>query len=46
MGEACDIYLGEQKYIQGFGRKPVGKRPLGRLRHRWENNISIGLQKL
>ena len=24
--------------------KPEGKRPLGRTRHRWENNIKIDLQ--
>jgi hypothetical protein len=23
--------------------KPEGKRPLGRLRHRWENNIKMDL---
>jgi hypothetical protein len=27
-------------------RKPEGKRPLGRPRHRWENNIKMDLQKL
>jgi len=27
-------------------RKPKGKRPLGRPRHRWEDNIKIGLQKM
>jgi hypothetical protein len=26
-------------------RKPKGNRPLGRPRHRWEDNIKIGLQK-
>ena len=26
--------------------KPGGKRPLGRPRHRWEDNIKIGLQEL
>ena len=25
--------------------KPEGKRPLGRLRHRWEDNIKMDLQK-
>jgi hypothetical protein len=25
-------------------RKPDGKRPLGRPRHRWEDNIKIDLQ--
>jgi hypothetical protein len=26
--------------------KPEGKKPLGRLRHRWENNIKMDLQKV
>ena len=27
-------------------RKPEGKRPLGRPRRRWEDNIKMGLQKV
>jgi hypothetical protein len=27
-------------------RKPKGKRPLGRSRRRWENNIKIGLREI
>ena len=26
--------------------KPQGKRPLGRTRHRWEDNIKINLQEM
>jgi hypothetical protein len=26
--------------------KPEGKRPLGRPRHRWEDNIKMGLQEM
>jgi hypothetical protein len=26
--------------------KPEGKRPLGRPRHRWENNIKMDLQRV
>ena len=26
--------------------KPEGKRPLGRLRRRWEDNIKMGLQEV
>jgi hypothetical protein len=29
-----------------FGGKPEGKRPLGRPKHRWENNIKIDLQEM
>jgi hypothetical protein len=27
-------------------RKPEGKRPLGRPRHRWKDNIKMDLQKV
>jgi len=27
-------------------RKPEGRRPLGRLRRKWENNIKMGLQEV
>ena len=27
-------------------RKPEGKRPLGRPRRRWENNINLDLQEV
>ena len=26
--------------------KPTGKRPLGRLRHRWEDNIRMDLEEM
>jgi hypothetical protein len=29
-----------------FEEKPEGKRPLVRLRHRWENNIKMDLRDL
>jgi hypothetical protein len=37
MGERIVLY----RVLSG---KPVGKRPLGRLRLRWENNIIMDLQ--
>jgi len=39
MGERRDIY----RVLVG---KPEGKRPLGRPRRRWENNIKIDLQEV
>ena len=39
---------GEERRIHGFfgvGR-PAGKRPLGRTRCRWDNNIKINLQEV
>jgi hypothetical protein len=39
--------MGESKVLYGvlFGN-PERKRPFGRLRHRWEDNIKVGLQKM
>jgi len=39
MGEERDVY----RVLVG---KPVGKRPLGRLRHRWEDNIKMDLREI
>ena len=41
MSGTCNTYGGEKRYIQGFGRKPEGKRPLGRTRRGWEGNIKV-----
>ena len=46
VGGACSMYGGQQRCIQGFGGKPKGKRPIGRSRHRWENNIKKVLQEV
>jgi len=47
MGGACSAYGGEARHIQGFdGGKTDGKRPLGKPRRRWEDNIKIDLQKV
>jgi hypothetical protein len=29
-----------------FVGKPEGRRPLGRLRHRWEDNIKMGITEI
>jgi len=39
MGERRDVY----RVLVG---KPEGKRPLGRPRHRWEDNIKMDLQEV
>jgi len=39
MGERRGVY----RILVG---KPEGRRPLGRPRHRWENNIKMGLQEV
>jgi len=47
MGRACGAYGVE---VRGVHRvlvgKPEGKRPLGRPRRRWEDNIKMDLQKV
>jgi hypothetical protein len=42
MGRACST-LGEKRVLVG---KPEGKRPLGRRRRRWEDNIEICLREI
>jgi len=46
MGGACRTYGGEERFIQSFGGKLEGKRPLGSPRHRWEDNIKMDLQEV
>jgi hypothetical protein len=46
MGGECSVYGGEERRIQDFGGLPEEKRPLRRLRRRWEHNINIDLQEV
>jgi hypothetical protein len=39
MGEGRDL-------CRVLVRKPEGKRPVGRLRHRWKDNIKMDLQEV
>jgi hypothetical protein len=45
MGGACSAYEGRGMY-RVLVRKPGGKRPLGRPRRKWENNIKMDLQEV
>ena len=39
--------MGESRGVYGvLVEKPKGKRPLGRPRHRWEDNIKIDIQEV
>ena len=39
--------MGEERVVQRvLVEKPEGKRPLGRPRRRWENNITMDLQEV
>jgi hypothetical protein len=44
MGGACSKYGGGDRCNRLLVRKSEGKRPLGRPRHRWKDNIKIDLQ--
>jgi len=43
MGGAYSAYVGETRRIQGFGER---KRPLGKTRRRWKDNIKMELQEV
>jgi len=45
MDRARSAYGGEERYIEGFGREPEGKRRPGRPRRRSKDNIRMNLQK-
>ena len=44
MGGACGTYEGRRGVHKVLVGKPEGKRPLGRQRCRWEDNIKIDLE--
>jgi hypothetical protein len=46
MGGACSAVGEERGVYRVLVRKPEGKRPLGRPRRRWEDNIRINLQEV
>ena len=47
MGRVCGSQCGRIKMHTGFlVGKPEGKRPLGRPRCRWEDNIKMDLQEV
>jgi hypothetical protein len=46
MGGACGTYGEERVVHRVLVGKPEGKRPLGRLRRRWEDNIKMDVQEV
>jgi hypothetical protein len=46
MSRACNVYGEGRGVYRGFVRKPERKRPHGRPRRRWENNIEMNLQEM
>jgi hypothetical protein len=43
---AYSAYGGGERRVRVLVRKPEGKKPLGRPRYRWEDNIKMGLQEV
>jgi len=46
MGWACGAYCEEKGVYRVLVGEPEGRRPLGRPRRRWVDNISMDLQKV
>ena len=46
MGGACNTYGEKRGIYMVLVWKREGKRPLGRPRHRWENNIKTDVQEV
>jgi hypothetical protein len=46
MGGACSTYGERRGAYRVLVGNPKGKRPLGRLRRRWEDNIKMDLQEV
>jgi hypothetical protein len=42
---ACGTHEKDEKCIQRLVGKSGGKRPFGRPRHRWENDIKMGIRE-
>jgi hypothetical protein len=45
MGSSYGRHGGEEECIYYFGEKDKRQRPLGRPRHRWEDNIKMNLKE-
>jgi hypothetical protein len=46
MGGACGAHGGGEGCIQHLVGRPEGRRPLGRPRRRWEDNIQMDLREM
>jgi hypothetical protein len=46
MGRACSTNGGKRNAYRVLVGKPEGKRPLGRLRRRWMDNIKMDLREI
>jgi hypothetical protein len=44
MGRTCSTYGKRKSVYRALVGKPEGRRPLGRPKRRWEDNINIGFR--
>jgi len=46
VGGTCGTQGGGERCLQVLLGRPEGKRPLGRSRHKWEDNIKMDLREI
>jgi hypothetical protein len=46
VGGTCGTHGGGERCLQGLVGRPEGKRPLGRPRRTWEDNIKLDLREI
>jgi hypothetical protein len=46
VGWTCGTHGGGERCLEGFSWEAEGKRPLGRPRRRWEDNIKMDLREI
>jgi hypothetical protein len=46
VGGTCGTHEGGERCLRGLVGRPEGKRPLGRPRLKWEDNIKMGLREI
>jgi hypothetical protein len=46
IGTACSTNVEKRNVYRILAGKPEGKRPLGRLRSRWVDNITVDLREI
>jgi hypothetical protein len=46
VGGTCSTHGGGESYLQVFGWEVRRKRPLGKPRRRWEDNIKMDLREI
>jgi hypothetical protein len=46
VGGTCGTHRGGERCLQGLVGRPEGKRPLGRPRRKWEDNIKMDRREI